>query len=566
VQLLPEFCLYIIASIPFRKSMRWADFDMRFARPIHWILALFGGEIVHFKIENITSSNRSCGHRFMSPASFEVKNFQDYTSKAEEAFVIIDPEKRRQMIQDEAKRAAQAVGGRPYYTDDLMNTVTFLVEYPSVICGTFDNDFLRLPKEVLMTTMISHQKYFPVMDDKNGLLPYFITVNNTVARDPLVVARGNEKVIRARLSDARFFFEEDRKIPLDRRVEDLRKVVFHSLLGTSYEKVARFRELAAFIANKVAPSAKATVDRAAYLAKADLDTQMVCEFTELQGIMGREYAVLAGEGMIISQAIYEHYLPIAAGGELPETIEGSIVSIADKIDSIVGFFGVNLAPTGTADPYALRRQALGIINIILQKKFSLPLDSMIDKSLNLLEEKLKRPRKETKAAVLDFFKGRLENQLMAQGYPYDVIEAVLAMGIGDITESVRKIDAMISFKTHPDFEPLTVAFKRVVNILKGFSGNEVLPDLFDSKEEENLFLSYREISEKVKHYIDHTDYQTALMTLALLRKPVDAFFESVLVMAQDEKVRLNRLSLLNKLADLFYLIADFSKIVTTSTL
>ena len=284
--------------------------------------------------------------------------------------------------------------GKIFYTEDLLETVTYLVEYPTAVCGSFDKDYLKLPKEVLTTSMISHQKYFPVVDDKGKLLPYFITINNTLARDPQVVARGNEKVIRARLADAKFFFEEDQKTSLDQHFEKLRQVVFHSQLGTSYEKVMQMRELALYIAEHINPSLKDTVDRTAILAKADLETQMVCEFTELQGIMGREYALIAGENPVVAKAIYEHYLPTAAGGDLPETDEGAIVSIADKLDTIVGFFGVNLIPTGTADPYALRRQAIGIINIIISKRYPLNLKVMIDKSITILNGKLKRAPEE----------------------------------------------------------------------------------------------------------------------------------------------------------------------------
>jgi len=298
------------------------------------------------------------------------------------------------MILDEAQKAAAEIGGKLFYTDDLLETVSFLVEFPVIVRGNFDEDFLKIPKEVLTTTMISHQKYFPVVNNEGKLLPYFIAVSNTKPRDITVVAKGNERVLRARLADASFFFEEDKKIPLEDRVESLKKVVFHSLLGTSHKKVMRLRKLAVKIASKVKPSVKKNVDRAALLAKADLESLMVGEFSELQGIMGREYALIAGEKSAIANAIYEHYLPIVAGGELPQTDEGAIVGIADKIDTIAGFFGVGMPPTGTADPYALRRQALGIINIILSRGYSLSLSFLIDESLNQLKDVLKnRPTK-----------------------------------------------------------------------------------------------------------------------------------------------------------------------------
>lgn len=562
--LLPNMLVKFISSIPFKKSMRWSNLEFRFARPIHWIVAIYDGKIIPFNIENITSGNKSRGHRFMSPKPFAVKNFKDYLAKCRIKFVIVDPEERKKTILKEATKFAKAVGGNIYYTEDLLETVTYLTEYPTAVRGSFDEEYLKIPKEVLTTTMISHQKYFPVMDEKDRLLPYFITINNTLARDPSVVAKGNEKVIRARLADAKFFFEEDQKTPLDVHFDKLKQVVFHTLLGTSHEKVMQFRKLARYITDQINPDLKDTVDRTAILAKADLETQMVYEFSELQGIMGREYALIAGENPVVAKAIYEHYLPVAAGGDLPETDEGAIVSIADKIGTIVGFFGVNMIPTGTTDPYALRRQALGIINIILNKQYLLRLDELIDQCLTIMAEKLKRPPREIKTDVIEFFKGRFENQLISQGYPYDVVDAVLATGALDIVRSMKKIEAMKRFKDHADFEPVAIAFKRMGNIIKGFEHGVVNPAIFESDEEAQLFDVFLNIREQFYEYVDRNDYPSALMALARMRKPVDAFFEKVLVMAKDETVRFNRLSLLREISNLFHTIADFSKIVTES--
>lgn len=560
--LLPDILTKFITSIPFKKSMRWSDLDTRFARPIHWILAIYGNETIPFTIANIESGDRSYGHRFMAPKSFKVKNLKDYIVKCKKHFVIVDPEERRKIILEEAEKVANSVGGKIFYTEDLLETVTYLIEYPTAVCGSYEKEYLKLPKEVLTTSMISHQKYFPVVDDKGALLPYFITINNTPARDPQVVARGNEKVIRARLSDAKFFFAEDQKTPLDHHFEKLHQVVFHTQLGTCYEKVMHFRILAQYITDEINPDIKETVDRAAVLAKADLETMMVYEFSELQGIMGREYALIAGENPVVAKAIHEHYLPIAAGGELPETDEGAIVSIADKMDTIVGFFGVNLIPTGTADPYALRRQAIGIINIILNKKFSLNMDDLIDKSLSILGNKLKRQPEEIKDDVREFFKARFENQLISQGHPYDVVDAVLATGVADIVQSLNKIEAMETFKSHTDFEPLAIAFKRVGNIIKDFGNGSVDPSMFDTAEERNLHDAFVRTKEKVINSINGNDYLSALTELATLRKPVDDFFNTVLVMAKDESIKFNRLSLLKEISKIFHMIADFSKIVT----
>ena len=566
--LLPAILARLITGIPFRKSMRWSDLEIRFARPIHWIVALYGGRIVPLRIGNIESGDRSRGHRFMSPGAFSVRGSEEYLAQTRAHFVIVDPAERKKIISEETEKAAAAVGGKALRNDDLLEQVAFLTEYPTVVCGNFDAEYLQLPREVLVTTMISHQKYFPVVDGEGKLLPHFLTISNTLARDPEVVRRGNEKVIRARLADARFFFEEDRKTPLEKRLEGLKRVTFHTLLGTSYEKVTRFTELADLVARRVESfhhgakvAFSAHVYEAALLAKADLDTHMVGEFSELQGIMGREYALLEGRHPIVAKAIYEHYLPIAAGGELPDTDEGAVVGIADKLDTICGFFGVGLVPTGTADPYALRRQALGIINIILNKHWSLPLDALIDESLAILGRLLNRPAQETKADILEFFRGRFENQLLSQGHPYDVVDAVLATGIRDLVRAEEKIVAMEKFKTDPDFAPLAVAFKRVVNIIRNAEKGKLASDHFCTEERElhEAFLAIREI---VIRHSAQGDYRAALIALASLRKPVDAFFERVLVMDKDDQRRCHRLALLEEISSLFHDLADFSKIVT----
>jgi glycyl-tRNA synthetase beta chain len=339
-------------------------------------------------------------------------------------------------------------------------------------------------------------------------------------------------------------------------------VVFHTLLGTSHDKVLRFRKLAAWIAERIDPRLQTRVERTATLAKADLDTQMVGEFAELQGVMGREYALLAGEDPTVAKAIYEHYLPTAAGGALPETDEGAIVSIADKTDSIAGFFGVDLIPTGTADPYALRRQALGIIHIILQKRYLLPLDELIGESLSILGPLLKPPAADVKTDLLEFFRARFENHLLSQGHSYDIVAAVLATGIRDLVPAQEKIRAMEQFRSHPDFQPLAVAFKRVDHIVRDFRDGRVDPSLFAGPEERDLHDAFLLIRKTVFGQIARSDYPAALSEMARLRPPVDAFFESVLVMDEDERIRFNRLSLLKEIADLFHGVADFSRIVT----
>jgi glycyl-tRNA synthetase beta chain len=365
--ILAEMLPKLIGEIPFKKSMRWGDLDVRFARPIHWIVALFDNSVVPFSFGNITSGDLSRGHRFMANNPFPVRDYAHYLEECERHFVIPDPEKRKKIIRRETHRMAESAGGRLLPDEGLLEEVTYLAEYPSVVAGTFPTEFLQVPKEVLITSMRSHQRYFSIVDVDGKLMPGFITVNNTLTEDPSVVVKGNERVLRARLSDARFFFDEDRKVKLEARVESLKSVVYQQKLGTSFEKMERFRALAKSLADFLDPAISGNVEQTACLCKADLVSGMVGEFPEVQGIMGREYALLEGIEPAVANAIAEHYLPTQAGGELPASDIGAIVSICDKLDTICGCFGVGLIPTGSADPYALRRSAIGIINIILDK-------------------------------------------------------------------------------------------------------------------------------------------------------------------------------------------------------
>jgi len=559
VELLVEILPRVIGAIPFRKSMRWADLDVRFARPMHWIVALFDGVVVPFSFGPLKSGSASRGHRFMANTVFPVRDFVHYLEECERHFVIPDPEKRKEIIRREVEQAARAMGGRVLPDEALLEQVAFLVEYPSVVCGTFEKDFLQVPKEVLITSMREHQRYFSLVDEKGQLLPHFITVNNTLAEDPAVVTRGNERVLRARLSDARFFFEEDKKIPLEERVVSLKGVVYQAKLGTSYEKMERFRTIAEKLSALAAPDLTGKVSRAAYLCKADLVTAMVGEFPELQGVMGREYALLAGEAPDVAQAIHEHYLPAQAGGALPATDIGAIVSIADKIDTICGCFGVGLIPTGTADPYALRRSAIGIIAIILDRGYELLLTELIDGSLQLLQEKLTREFDTVHNEVLEFFRGRYLN-MMAGRFPADVVDAVVAVSFDNLNDTTARIEALAEFKERPDFEPLAVAFKRVCNIVKQGIDIPVDDSLFQVEAEQELFNTFEVVSTSAGEMITAKNYLAALAEIAGLRGAVDTFFEQVMVMAEDEKVKNNRLALLTGIARLFGTIADFARI------
>jgi glycyl-tRNA synthetase beta chain len=555
--LLPRWIL----SIPFQKSMRWADVPIRFVRPIHWILALFGGEVVPFEVGNIRSGKMTYGHRFMHSGPVPVKDFQSYLQKTREASVIVDPAERKKKIEEEMIREGAKVSGRVLKDEELLNEVNFLVEYPIALCGAFDSKFLSLPREILIHSMKEHQRYFPVADDHGKLLPYFICISNIHPKAREVVVKGNEKVLKARLSDAVFFFEDDLKISLEKRVEQLKKVVFQAKLGTSYEKVMRFKRLALWITERIDPGLREVVERAAHLCKADLVTGMVGEFPKLQGIVGREYARLSKERPEVAEAIYEHYLPAFAGDRLPSSPVGDIVSIADKMDTVVGCFGVGLVPTGTADPFGLRRQALGIIRIILEKKYSISLGGLVEESEKQLKEKMERPAEQVKEEILDFFRVRYQNFLLDKAYPFDVAEAVLTISFDELLDVQGRIDALRKARDLKDFASIVIAFKRAVNILKGAPPKrEIKSSLFVESAEQNLYQSFLKAKERIEHHLNKRDYPAALVEMTLMKKPIDEFFDGVMVMVEDEAVRNNRLALLDEIGKLFLRIADFSKL------
>ncbi len=558
-ELLTELLPALVANIPFKKSMRWGDGDVRFARPVHWIVALFDGTVVPFSYGTIESGKTSRGHRFMANTPFPVSDFAGYLDECERHFVIPDPEKRKEIIRRETHRVAVAAGGHLLPDEELLEQVAYLVEYPSAVHGTFSPEFLKVPKEVLITSMRSHQRYFSIVDATGGLLPGFITINNTLTEDPSVVIKGNERVLRARLSDARFFFEEDQKVRLDDRVESLKKVVYQQKLGTSFEKMERFRSLAEGLADQLNPAVKAQTSRAAWLCKADLVSGMVGEFPEVQGIMGREYALLEGESDDVANAIAEHYLPIQAGGELPASDSGAFVSIADKLDTICGCFSVGLIPTGAADPYALRRATIGIIAIILDKGYRLSLHSMIDDALELLAAKLDRPKELVARDVLEFFRSRFVN-LLGNSCATDAVDAAITAGFDDLVDVKTRIAAVAEFKSHPDFEQLAVAFKRVGNIIKEGVDAPVDPSLFQDDAEDDLYKAIQKVKISAEDLILSGSWLHALTEIATLREPVDRFFDKVMVMAEDSRVRTNRLALLTIIARLFGKIADFSRI------
>lgn len=561
-ELLAEILPRLITTIPFKKSMRWADLDVRFARPIHWILALFDGAVVPCSFGPIVSGNTSRGHRFMANTSFPVRDAAHYFEECERHFVLVDQDRRRETIRRETHRLAKTTGGHLLPDEGLLNEVTNLVEYPSAVIGTIPQEFLVVPKEVLITSMRSHQRYFSVVDESGALLPYFITIPNTCAEDPSVVVKGNERVLRARLSDARFFFMEDQKVSLASRVESLKQVVYQQKLGTSFEKVERFTALATALAGQLAPSECETVARAAFLCKADLVTGMVGEFPEVQGIMGREYALNDGEPEAVANAIAEHYLPTQAGGTLPASDAGALVSIADKLDTICGCFGVGLIPTGAADPYALRRATIGIISILLDRGYRLSLPGLIAQAVEQLAPKLTRPAAEVCQDVIEFFKGRFTN-LLANAYPMDVIDSAITAGFEDLVECESRIKAIDIFRQRDDFSALLVTFKRVGNIVKEEVDALVDPSLFSDEAEHTLYRVLQETRVSALSRIEQQDFLEALTVIGGLKWAVDSFFDAVMVMAEDPAVKTNRLALLTVIQHLFLRVADFSRLTAS---
>ena len=555
----------VILSIPFPKTMKWADLSIEFARPIHSTLALLGNKVIPFVLGNVKSGRYIFGHSFMNPGRIRLSKPDDYIEILRSNYVLVDPKERKKQVVRGIDKAAGDCGGSVLQDDDLVDIVTNLVEYPAVVAGSFDKEFLELPSEVLITAMREHQKYFAVIDKENNLMPNFIAVNNTLARDMSLVAKGHERVLRARLKDAQFFYRGDIKKSFEDLVEKLKGVLFQAGLGTVYDKVIRVQNLTGYL-SEVAnfdSDLKKKALRAAYLCKADLVSQVVDEFPKLQGVMGRVYAAAAGEPDVVSSAIEEYYWPVYSGGQLPETETGAILAIADKIDSICGCFITGLIPTGASDPYALRRQGIGIVQIMLDKNFSFQLSRLIEKSVTLLGERNADEIKKISDSVYLFLQNRIANLLSEQGFSKDVIAAIVSVSVDHVPDIWNRARALEKLKAKPDFEPLAIAFKRVVNIIKQAAPVHVVDideSLFQHECEAVLFADYKKIKEKVLNDLDKGLFEQALFDIASLRDSVDAFFDGALVMAEDASIRNNRLSLLKQIEKLFRLFADFSKI------
>ena len=561
-EILSEILPVIIAAVTWPKSMRWGSVGAPFVRPVHWIVGLFNGEVLPFEFAGITSGAVSRGHRFMAPELFEVCGVDDYMKQIERSFVVLEQAERERIILDITTKEAGKVEGTLPEDSDLVSTVANLVEYPSAVCGGFDSKFLSLPDPVLITAMRKHQKYFAVRDREGSLLPNFVAVNNTLTRDTSIVRKGHERVLRARLSDAAFFMDEDRKQPLMDRLENLKRVIYQADLGTSLAKVQRFENLSKELAEMVLSGEVEDVALAARLCKCDLITQMVGEFPSLQGVMGREYAQLEGYPDKVSAAIEEHYLPLKAGGELPGSVIGAVVGVADRMDTIAGCFAVGLEPTGSADPFALRRHAIAIIRIIETMGWGISLSWLVDRALFQLKQEIDFPVRKASAGVIAFVRERYKNLLLGEGYEPDLIEAVLAGGFDKIHQFRPRIEQLKRFADESnDFSLLAFTFKRVTNILK--KEKDAFPvdtSLFQDHEESALWETFEDVRGSVSEMLEGGRFFQALERMAELRKPVDLFFDNVEVMVKDNEVlRKNRIGLLQQVEALVLLVADFSK-------
>lgn len=559
VQLLRELLPELIRAIPLPNSMRWGDLDFRFIRPIRWIVALYGTEIVPFTIANVTSGNTSRGHRTLAPQDFVIAAPADYEAACEKAFIVVDPERRRAMICEQIAAVAKECGGTAEITPDLLEEVLYLVEYPTALSGSFEEKYLALPAEAVITPMRDHQRYFPVKAADGSLLPVFITVRNGGREHLDVVAHGNERVLRARLADAQFFFDEDRKKSLAEHREKLKTVVFQQGLGSMYEKTERLMELVTAIVEDLAPDEAAyeamepDARRAAELSKADLVTGMVTEFTELQGIMGREYALLDGEKPEVACAIDEQYMPRFAGDELPQSDLGFALSVADKIDNIVGTFSQGRIPTGSQDPFALRRQALGLVLMLIERESGLLLGDLVEEACDLYDLDVSLCRK-MQVYVADFIRLRLKNVLTERGVRYDVQEAVLTDVdcVADVPVRAAYVERLLQMD---GADALVQSFVRVGNIARDTEIGIVDAALFVAEEEGALLSAYENA---VATRAEGADTLAAEQTLAVA---IDAFFDAVMVMDKDERIRANRLSLLKAIDNYLLHMADYRKIV-----
>ncbi|MEI6893662.1 MAG: glycine--tRNA ligase subunit beta [Colwellia sp.] len=557
-ELVPDMVITALKKLPIAKPMRWGAERTQFIRPVHTLTMLFGDHIIAGEALGVTSNNQVQGHRFHHEGLVTLNHANDYQMALAKAYVEVDFNERQNKIVAQIKQVAKDIDAVALIDEDLLNEVTALVEWPVTLVGTFDKDFLNVPAEPLIYSMKDHQKYFPVTDKKGQLVNKFIFVANIESKDPSQVVFGNEKVIRPRLADAEFFFKTDKKQTLESRLASLESVLFQKQLGTLKAKSERIAQLSQFIAEQLSENAQDAY-RAGLLSKTDLMSEMVLEFPQVQGTMGKYYALHDGENEHIAQALEDQYRPRFAGDSLPEANIGCAVAISDKIDTLVGIFGINQAPKGDKDPFALRRAAIGSIRIIIEKKLDLDLLTLINKSIELFGEKL--VNENTAKDVLDFIMGRFRAFYQEQGIRVDIIQAVLAKKPSAPLDFEKRIKAVSFFGELPEAATLAAANKRVGNILAKFDGElyqAFKSNLATEQAELDLADIYQAIKLQVSPLMADKNYQAALSELAQLKTPIDTFFDNVMVMSDDEAVKINRLTLLNEIRNSFFAIADIS--------
>ncbi|HAP2798683.1 TPA: glycine--tRNA ligase subunit beta [Enterococcus faecalis] len=557
----------VITSLTFPVTMHWANYDFEYIRPIHWIVALLDDEVIPFNVLDVTTGQTSRGHRFLGDdVTFQHAN--EYETKLKEQFVVVQPNERKQMIVDQANALAAEKNWQLALDEELLEEVTNLVEYPTAFVGSFDEKYLSVPDEVLVTSMKEHQRYFDVRNDQGLLMPHFIAVRNGDNVHLENVIKGNEKVLIARLEDAEFFYNEDKKLTIEACVEKLKNVTFHEKIGSIYEKMQRVALIAQIIGRKVGLSEEELEDlkRASEIYKFDLVTNMVGEFPELQGIMGEKYALLQGEKPAVATAIREHYLPTSSEGELPETAIGAVLALADKLDSVFSFFSVGMIPTGSNDPYALRRQTYGVIRIIEDKGWTFPLVQLqteVDEAVNQDVEKYGVLLNEGQAEVVEFVKARLRQLLMTKNVRHDIIDAVVSAEQADLSKLFASANILKSRFEDQDFKPSMEALTRVINLAK--KGQELLgdteegidPSLFENKAEKELYQAVNDLSEAFATRTIAENYEA----LVNLRPLIDAYFNETMVMVEDEKVKQNRLKQLMQIAKMALSIASLDLLI-----
>ena len=556
--LFPAMVEKSLAALPIPKRMRWGSGTAEFVRPVHWLVMLADDSVIDAEILGIKTGRESYGHRFHAPEAVSITSPATYAAQLQSAFVVADFAARRDTIREQVQTTAASFGGTAVMPDGLLDEVTALVEYPNAVAGKFEERFLDVPQEALISTMQDNQKYFALVDANGKLMSHFITIANIASRDVARVAEGNERVIRPRFSDAEFFWTQDKKQTLASRRDGLKTMVFQQKLGTLYDKSARVAQLAAYIADQLGADAALAV-RAAELGKCDLITNMVFEFTELQGIMGRYYANHDGEAAEVAAALDEQYMPRFAGDELPASTTGQILALAERLDTLAGIFGIGQKPTGAKDPFGLRRAALGALRLLIEKQLPLDLADLLDKAADSLTAQL--GSKPATNDTLDYILERLRGYYQEQGIGADVVEAVAALKPTQPLDFDRRVKAVAAFRQLSAAESLAAANKRISNILKKVDGElpeTVKADLLQLPAEQALAQAVQAQQDKVLPLFASGDYEAALLSLAELREPVDQFFDDVMVMADDVALKNNRLALLNSLRGLFLRVADLS--------